>query len=129
MDIPFVGNSVIASTSFIRSHRDVVRAFLRGFVEGTTFYKTHKQESLKDMARFLRTQDPAVLEETHQYYAVKLMPRVPYPGLKGVEAVLKFMGQTDPKASKADPRNFVDMSFMEALDKSGFIEGLYKSHR
>jgi nucleoid-associated protein YgaU len=40
---------------------------------------------------------------------------------------LREMGAKDPKAAEAKPEQFVDLTLIGELDKSGFIDRLYKS--
>ena len=52
------------------------------------------------------------------------LPNKPYPsieGLKNMQSVYKWRAITQPK-----PEDFVDASFVTELDKSGYIDGLYK---
>ena len=72
-----------------------------------------------------RITDPEALEETYQHYAVKVMPRVPYPTIKGIQMVLDEIGSRTPKAKSLTPESFIDMSYLKELEQSGFIKKLY----
>ena len=100
-------------------------SFLRAFTEGIAFYKMHKPESIQMIKEFLRVNDDAIAEEAHEYFA-RITPAKPYPILEGVRTVLDEMALTDPAAKNAKPEQFVDASFITKLDKSGYIDGLYK---
>src|SRR5215510_4305220 len=41
--------------------------------------------------------------------------------------MLREMGAKDPKAAAVKPEQFVDLTFIGELDKSGFVDRLYKS--
>jgi hypothetical protein len=43
-----------------------------------------------------------------------------------IEAVLDELGPRLPAAKTAQPRDFMDIRFIEELDRSGFIDRLYK---
>jgi nucleoid-associated protein YgaU len=58
---------------------------------------------------------------------ITLIPQKPYPTLKGIQIMLREMGAKDPKAAAAKPEQFVDLTFIGELDKSGFVDRLYKS--
>ena len=73
----------------------------------------------------LKGNDDAIAEEAHDYFA-RITPAKPYPILEGVRTVLDEMALTDPAAKNAKPEQFVDASFITKLDKSGYIDGLYK---
>jgi hypothetical protein len=39
---------------------------------------------------------------------------------------LRFLAEEYPRAKEADPKTFIDDSIVKNLDKSGFIENLYR---
>ena len=45
-----------------------------------------------------------------------------------MQAQLEFIGETDGRAKTARPDQLVDLKILEDLDKSGFIDGLYKQN-
>jgi hypothetical protein len=53
------------------------------------------------------------------------MARVPYPTIKGVEAILEDLSKTNPKAKGSYPRMFVESRFLKELEESGFVAQLY----
>jgi len=50
--------------------------------------------------------------------------RKPYPSLEGIKNILADLNL--PAAKTADPKDFVDTRYLEELDRSGFIDGLYR---
>src|SRR5437870_1174747 len=79
------------------------------------------------MQKYMRTDDIAGLEEGYDSIAVALVPEKPYPTVKGIQIMLQEMAIKEPKAQAAKPEQFVDLTFMRELDKSGFIDRLYKA--
>ena len=73
----------------------------------------------------MMTEDSEALEEAYNAYAVKFMAPVPYPTLKGVEAILEDLAKSNPKARGADPKRFVEPRFLKELEDSGFVSQLY----
>jgi hypothetical protein len=52
---------------------------------------------------------------------------VPYPTQNGVKAILDSLAETVmTDAKKAEPGTFVDVSFVQELEKSGWIDRLYR---
>ena len=45
---------------------------------------------------------------------------------EGVKTLLDDMAPRDPRAKAADPRQYVDMSFVQELESSGYLKQLYK---
>lgn len=118
--------SIATTRSFIENNREGVRKFVRAYVEGTQFLKTHKEESKKVLARHLKENDPAVLEETYAYYAERTAA-TPYPTREGIQPVIEqllssFKGEK-PRLIFDD---VADQSFVRELEQSGFIQTLYR---
>jgi NitT/TauT family transport system substrate-binding protein len=111
---------------FIRDRRETVAQFTRSITEAIHRFKTDKPGSLKIIQQYTKTRDAAVLEETYRVYAQKYLPRAPYPTLNGVKAILDSFGDSIPAAKTASPETFVDMSFVQELDKNGTIARLYQ---
>jgi len=101
-----------------------VRKVVKSTVDAVHFYKTHKEESLAIIARNLKTNDRAALEESYQEFAVKLTPRKPYPTVEGMALIVDSQ-RTKNTPATVRAEDFVDMSFVKELDDSGYIDRLY----
>src|SRR5438093_13784117 len=100
-------------------------SFVRAFVEGVAYYKKHKAESVEMIREFLRVNDTAVGEEAYYYFG-RITPAKPYTIIEGIRTVVDEIALTDPSAKNAKPEQFVDSGFLAKLDKSGYIDRLYK---
>ena len=123
--VDYQGAGVVTTRSYVRESPDVVRRYLRAYVEGLHRFKTDKNFAVKVIGKYSRITDPEALEETYQHYAVKVMPRVPYPTIKGIQMVLDEIGARTPKAKSSSPESFIDVSYLKELEQSGFIKKLY----
>lgn len=115
-----------SSQKFLTERRPSAMKFMRAFVEGIHYYKTRKKESMKVIAKYMRTQDMEAVGATYDYFAHKIVPKKPYPTVKGIQALLDLLAKERPEAAKAAPEQFVDSSLLKELDRSGFIDRLYK---
>jgi len=120
-----VGTSFGTTRAVIDKKEDVTRRVIKAFVEGIHFYKTNKPASLKMIANLMKTDDAEALEEAYDAYAIRFMGRVPYPTLKGIEAILDDLARTNPKARGADPKRFIEPRFLKELEDNGFVAKLY----
>jgi NitT/TauT family transport system substrate-binding protein len=123
--VDYQGAGVVTTRSYMREAPDAVRRYLRAYVEALHRFKTDKNFAMKVIGKYSRIADQEALEETYQHYAVKVMPRVPYPTIKGIQLVLDEIGLRTPKAKSLAPENFIDVSYLKELDQSGFIKKLY----
>lgn len=119
---------VSTRVSFIKQHRDTVRKFMRALVQGLYVYKTQKEFAKKVYAKYIKVNDPDVLEDSYQFFS-RLVPAKPYPPIDGIKEALVELSESDPKARGAAPEEFADMSFVKELDDSGFIDGLYRQKK
>jgi NitT/TauT family transport system substrate-binding protein len=111
---------------FIREHPDVVRNFVKSYIETVHRMKTDRPGGMKILAKYLHLDDKEVLEKTYDSsIADNKLPPKQYPTLEGLKTILDQLGQKDPKARAAKPQDFVDARFIEEFDKSGFIDSLY----
>lgn len=80
---------------------------------------------MKVIAKYSRITDAEALNETYQHYAIKVMPKVPYPTIKGIQMVLDEIGSRTPKAKNLTPESFIDISYLRDLERAGIIKTLY----
>ena len=125
LGLDYVGTSFGTTRAVIDKKENVVRRTVKALIEGIHFYKTNKPASLKTIGKLMKTDDLEALEEAYNAYAIRLMARVPYPTLRGVEAILDDLGKTNPKAKGADPKRFVEARFLKELEDGGFVTQLY----
>jgi NitT/TauT family transport system substrate-binding protein len=123
LKIPFPQNGIYTSTKLIRENPDLVRRYLRAYVEAIHYYKTHKEDTIKIMSKYSRVTDRQFLEEAWDWHT-KFMPDAPYPPAEGYQLVLQDMAEKNPKAAQANVKDYIDTRFIKDLEDSGFIKGL-----
>ena len=127
--IEYAGSGVAVSPTFLRQKAQTIRNFMKGLVAGIHYAKTHKEESMRITARYMKldfNKDRAALEETYRVFIDQIVERKPYPTMEGLRRVIEQVAETDPKVKSAKPDQFIDTSFLRELDQSGFIDGLYR---
>ena len=120
------GSCFATTKTYIKSHRDTVMRVMKTFVEGLRYYKDNKEFVLKVTADFAQNRDPNVLNPTYEV-VTRYQDRVPYVNMKGIEFMLKTLEARDPRAKTFDPANVVDSSFIRELEKTGFIDSVWKN--
>jgi NitT/TauT family transport system substrate-binding protein len=119
------GSCFASTKTYIKSHRDTVMRVMKTFVEGLRYYKENKEFVLKVTADFAQNRDPNVLNPTYDV-VTRYQDRVPYVNMKGIEFMLKTLEARDPRAKTFDPNAVVDSSFIQELEKTGFIDSVWK---
>jgi len=98
---------------------------MSAFVEGIHYYKTHKKESMKIIAKYMRIDDVEAVGATYDYFAGKILPRKPYPSINGIKALLEIAAKENPDAARISPERIANVTLLRELDESGFIDRLY----
>jgi len=88
------------------------------------FIKTNREESKAIFSKYLNLKDPEGLDRAVRAYA-KIFPEVPTPTAEGVKTLLDDLAPRNPKAQVADPKRYVDLTFVRDVESSGFIKHLY----
>jgi NitT/TauT family transport system substrate-binding protein len=127
LGLEYQHTGVAATRALIKSRPELVRSFMKAYVEGIHFYKTQRKESLAILAKYLKTDDVEALNEIYDDIGLVLVPQKPYPTLRGIQTILKELSPREPKAEGSRPEQFVDLTFIKELDSSGYIDGLYRS--
>jgi NitT/TauT family transport system substrate-binding protein len=106
--------------SFVEKNRDLMNRFMRAMIEGIHRYKNDRAFGLKVLERHLRVPDAETNLAAYDYYVPKTS-LVPYVNLKGMKFLLDTIAETNPKAKKARPEDFVDHSMLQEIEASGFV--------
>lgn len=117
--------SCIASTkTYVRKNRDSVTRVMKGFVEGLKFFRENRSFALKVFADFTRTSDMEALSTGYDL-TLHLQDKSPFVNMKGIEFLLHVTEARDPRAKNFDPAALIDSSFMQELEKTGFIDSVF----
>jgi NitT/TauT family transport system substrate-binding protein len=125
LKIPFWWNGILTREAIVKAKRPLLQKLVRAMVEAIYIIKTEKEFAKGLFKKNLGIGDPEGLERAYKDYSTAF-PEIPYPTPEGVKTMLDDLAHTNPKATSADPKAFVDPSFVKELDQSGFIKQLYK---
>ncbi len=125
LKIPFWWNGTLTREAIIKTKRPLLQKLARAMVEAIHIIKTEKEYAKGLFRKNLGVKDEAGLERAYKDYS-NAFPEAPYPHPEGVKTLLDDLAPRNPKAAAADPKTFVDLSFIRELDTSGFIKQLYK---
>lgn len=123
---PYAANGITLRRSFMQQRRETATNFLKAFLEAIALAKKDKPFALEVMGKYLRTKDRELLDETYEFAVGKYLKSRPYPTAEAFRSVVNELAQVNPKAKGQDPKRFYDDTILQELDKSGFINGLYR---
>lgn len=116
------GSGVNALADWLPRNRDTAARFMKATVEAIALMKTDKKAAFASMTRWYGISDTDKLEAVYAEASAQLSK--PYPsieGLKNMQSVYTWREMTMRK-----PEDFTDPSFVAELDRSGYIDSLYK---
>jgi len=126
MDLAFPNPSLIAQGGIIRKRPEVIHKFMRAYARGIHRAKTDKELTLKSIAKYTKVQDPLLLQKAYDLYLGKVLEKAPYINMVGMQNALDDLTKTVPAAKAARPEQFMNLRFLENLEKSGLLQELYK---
>jgi NitT/TauT family transport system substrate-binding protein len=127
-ELPFPYNSLVSTRRFIKNNEEIVKRYVKSHVEAVHRLKVDRETGIKVLAKYLRRIDDRYLLEKSYDLSVadNILPRNQYPSLAAIKTVLDMLGERNPKARKAQPEHFVEVSFIKELNESGFVDNLYR---
>src|SRR5215831_12470904 len=102
-----------------------VRAVFEGYMEGIQYLKSHKDESLKIFSRYVRNSDLTIMANLYEEIATRIEPGL-RPRPEAVRALLDLAALDYPKAQKLTEKDNWDLSLIDEIQRSGFLDQLYK---
>ena len=122
LKIPVAGSGLNAEREWLKNNREAARRMVKSSIDAYAFMKNNKEATLKAMEKWYNVKDRA--QQENMYKTVEATPTKPYPSVSGIKQVIALYTYRELKKSK--PEDFYDASFMAELDKSGYIDSLYK---
>jgi NitT/TauT family transport system substrate-binding protein len=123
MGIAYQASCLTALQPYIQANPDVVRRFVRALAEGIHVTLTDDAATRAAAAKYTRIDDPELLDDAIAYYRT-VAQRLPYPTLEGIQMIFDDLAQNDPRAKTIQPRELIDTTALEQLERDGFFAQL-----
>jgi ABC-type nitrate/sulfonate/bicarbonate transport system substrate-binding protein len=121
--------SIFATTRrLIASDRPLVTAVMRGFVETIHLFKTRPDIVVPVLQRYLKIEDRKVAEDLYAFH-VPVFQKVPRPAFPGMQNLREVLAAKYPAAASLKESDISDPSFIDELEREGFIDRLYATDR
>ena len=122
-NIPMIHAALASTKEYVKTRRDDARRFLQAYLEGIKISRTDPEYTKQIIGKYTKTTDAADLENSYQTF-LPAWERLPLVPAAAVQTMLNFASH--PGAKTAKPETFIDNSILAEIDKSGFIDKLYK---
>lgn len=128
LNIPWENDGLATTRKSLQSKRDIIERVVKALLEANAYVlnPANRAKTIETLNAHLKFKNPqegnSVYNDLIKYYMVKK----PYPYKAGILTVISEIAKILPKASGLKFEDVADNSIMEKLDKSGYIDGLYK---
>ena len=109
---------------FLRSHPNTLYAFSKALAEGIVLAKKDSPAAKRAIAKFVKVDDPKIIDASYDAYAPYLEMNLAVRE-QVIRAELDYLDEKEfPKAKSASTREFFDNSFVNTLEKTGFLTSI-----
>ena len=118
LGISFQHTSIATSRRYLERNRATAIKVLKAYRSAIERIKADKAFTVKTLSKYMNTSDTVVLDYSYNT-GLPLFRPVPYPTMEGIQAALDFLAEKEPKAKQAQPKDFVDLSLLQEIEKTG----------
>jgi ABC-type nitrate/sulfonate/bicarbonate transport system substrate-binding protein len=122
--IPQVAVGFMTRRVTLAKRPQVLGRFMRVMAEAAKILHTDKEFTFKVLSKQLRVTDRKTLDAGYNAEIKVLEPRLTIRP-EAFQAILDDVAQSDPRAKKIKPDDFIDRRFLDEMNKSGFFDRLW----
>jgi ABC-type nitrate/sulfonate/bicarbonate transport system substrate-binding protein len=122
--IPQVAVAFMTRRSTLVKRPEVLGRFIRAMAEAAKILHTDKEFTFKVLSKELRITERKTLETGYNAEIKVLEPRLAIRP-EAFQAILDDVAQSDARAKKIKPADFIDRRFLDEMTKSGFFDKLW----
>jgi ABC-type nitrate/sulfonate/bicarbonate transport system substrate-binding protein len=111
--------------SFLEKNRDPLMRFLKGYIEAIHFLLKQNEETMRIFADYLNNRDRDVLGRFYEESSSRAEKEL-RPDPKSVRFMLDFTARRYPKAKSIGENEYTDLSLLDEIRRSGFLQQLVK---
>ena len=121
---PYLGP--VVSARFLRENPAAAEAFLKAFVEGIARFKRNREEGVKALARYMKSNETDVLNKAYDFIANEFYTENLEPDPKSFQELVDEVGAREPLAKNATILQVFDLTIVRKLEKEGFFKSVFK---
>lgn len=130
MRVAFPEIGLVASRDYVAKNRLIAKGLMQAYLEAIRDIKKNKEATLKVMAKYLRMElgsnRDILIDAYDEAIASDELERKPYPNRDGMRLAVELIAKQRNISPIPAIDNFIDTSLLEELDRSGFIDQLYR---
>jgi ABC-type nitrate/sulfonate/bicarbonate transport system substrate-binding protein len=124
LDLPFIYSSLHASSRILREKPEVVQRVVAAFAEAIFFMEKYPDKAKVAIANAMRIKDEEALRAAYNVYAKEIVDRRMIVPAAAVAESMELVRASGTQVRKR-PEEIYDNSFVNNLEKSGFLKELW----
>jgi ABC-type nitrate/sulfonate/bicarbonate transport system substrate-binding protein len=118
------GSDIATSRQLLKQKPQQLKAFLMALSEGIWLGRTNKELTMRIYRKYLKIQDPKLLESMHKNYLLGSIPVKPYPKEEALQNDIEDLSRTYPDLKGKKAADFLDLSLLKSMEEEGFFKRL-----
>jgi ABC-type nitrate/sulfonate/bicarbonate transport system substrate-binding protein len=119
------GSDIATSRQLLKQKPRQLKAFIMAITEGTYIGRTQKEQALRVYRKYLKIEDPRMLDSMHKNYLLGSIPARPFPKEEAIQNDIEDLSQTYAHLKGRKAAEFLDTSLLKSLEDEGFFKKLY----
>ena len=119
------GSDIATSRQLLKQKPRQLKAFLMAIVEGTYIGRTQKEVALRIYRKYLKIEDPKMLDSMHKNYLLGSIPARPYPKEEAIQNDIEDLSGRYPHFKGRKAGEFLDISLLKSMEDEGFFKKFY----
>lgn len=119
------GSDIATSRQLLKQKPRQLKSFLMAITEATAIGRTQKEQALRVYRKYLKIEDPKMLDSMHKNYLLGSIPARPFPKEEAIQNDIEDLSQTYAHLKGRKAGEFLDISLLKSLEDEGFFKKLY----
>jgi NitT/TauT family transport system substrate-binding protein len=124
LNYPYLGP--VVSGKFLRENPALAEAFLKAFLESIARFKRNREEGVKALARYMKSNESDILNKAYDFIANDFYGENLEPDPKSFQELVEEVGAREPIAKGATIQQVFDLTLARKLEKEGFLKAVFK---
>src|SRR6266508_2666068 len=124
LNFPYLGP--VVSGKVLRETPALAEAFIKSYVEGIARFKRNREEGIKALGHYMKSNETAILNKAYEFIANEFYAENLEPDARSFQDLMDEIGEREPRAKKATIPQVFDLTIAHKLDKEGFFKNVFK---
>ena len=119
------GSDIATSRQLVKQRPRQLKAFLMALTEGTWLGRTNKDLTVRIYRKYLKIDDPKLLESMHKSYLLGTIPARPFPREEAIQNDIDDLSHSYSHLKGKKASEFLDLSLLKSMEEEGFFKRLH----